>query len=171
MNQSQFREFISELHNSYGKRAPGEEIMEFLWRKVGELPSKAVPWMIDRFLSMNQIWPVKLHPAIMACWYDWRNAHPDKAASNRTVPTNCRNPNCVDGILFLVKPSDLYQANAVYTSNCGDCKRITDQPHIETISMFEAHQRGYNPLDLEAKPEKSPQGLSENWRGMEAYDE
>lgn len=167
MNQTRFREFISSLHNAYGKRTPTQEVMDFLWGKAGNLPESSLDWIEERFLSINEKFPTKLHPAILGCWYDWRRHHPDKVVGDKREHT-CRNSNCINGVLCLQRYEERYGTTTEYSANCGDCKWINDQPNIPTLTMFEAHQRGFDKVDFEARPEKYGGGLFqnvvENWR-------
>lgn len=163
MTNERFKTFIKSIHNAYGKRSPDNEILNFVWSKISFIPDSAVGWIEDRFMTTNDKFPGKLHLAILACWYDWKNAHPDNAVRQEH---KCRNKSCVDGVLFLERFEEFYGCKQIYTANCGDCHYVQGAKSYMTLA--EAAKQGYSTLDEEAKPEKSPtgfyRGVVDNWQ-------
>jgi hypothetical protein len=132
--------------------------------KLAHIPLVASEWIENRFLSINDKLPSKVILSIQSCWYDWRNSHPDKTIRKQH---QCKNRNCLNGVLYLQRYEEMYSCDQDYTANCGDCKYI-EGSKLPYMTMVEAGRLGFLPSELEEpKPSKSPDGffkhLVDNW--------
>jgi hypothetical protein len=164
MDNSQFKAFIKSIHNAYGRKSPDGEVLDFIWTRIHHIPASSLEWIENRFMSTNDKFPGKLHLAILSCWYEWRNEHPDKTITRRH---QCKNPSCINGVLHVQRYEEMYSCQQEYTANCGDCKYI-EGSKLPYMTMVEAGRLGFSPAELEEpKPSKSPEGffkhLVDNW--------
>lgn len=155
MNQNHFQDFIKRIYNAYGRVYPKGEIVEFLWSKLGNLPSGCMEWVEDRFLSRNENFPTKVHLAILACWYDWLNEHPEHKAKS-TV--EC--PYCQDGMLYLGRYEPMHGRVTTYTANCGHCRQRADEKSVPMMTRDQAVKRGYSILSEEGRERDDSRGGS-----------
>jgi hypothetical protein len=158
----EFKGFIKALHNAFGKSTPSAEVLDFLYDKIGKIPGPALEWMEERFLSINEKFPSKLHPAIMACWWDYLREHPDQRAMDREKK-EC--PYCTDGMLFLAKYEPLHGRMTEYSANCGHCRQRADEKNIPMMTRDQALKRGYSILDEDGNERAKPGGPS-MWRSV-----
>jgi len=131
---------VKRLRNAYGLKQVDTEILEFLFDKCGKIPSKAIPWIEERFGTLYDKFPSKLHAAILACWWDYLREHPQEKAQH--APSACR--YCEEGRLLLSKPVELYgNLPTLFIANCAHCKRRQDEPNVPMYTLEEAAALGY----------------------------
>jgi hypothetical protein len=123
VNPIEFEEFLRFLRNAYGlamyptRKGDGQgEIVDFVFDRVGHVPSEALPWMRERLLSTFERFPGKIHAAILDAYQQWLIENPEKRAGKWDRTEHCRNPECDMGLLFLVGP-DGYRT--VFRCGCG----------------------------------------------------
>lgn len=133
------KSFIKRLRNAYGLKQVDEEILTFLYEKCGKIPSKAIEWIEDRFQTLYDKFPSKLHSAITSCWWDYLREHPDQKTRDYK---SC--PYCQDGMLFLAKPVEMYGGIAAcFTANCGHCRQRQDEKNVPMMTTTQAADLGY----------------------------
>lgn len=148
MQPAELKQFIKRIRNAYGLKQVDEEILTFLYEKCGNIPSHAIEWIEDRFQTLYDKFPVKLHGAIMACWWDYLREHPqDKAREYKSCPY------CEDGMLRLGKPVAMYGgAMTEFVANCGHCKQRADEKKVPMLTVQQAADLGYKRWNDEEKP-------------------
>jgi len=160
----EFKWFIKALHNAFGKSSPGAEVLDFLYDKIGKVPGHALEWMEERFLSVNEKFPTKLHPAIMACWWDYLREHPEQRAPHGQQE-DCL--YCHDGMLFLGRHEPIHGRVTTYAANCGHCRKRADEKNVPMMTREQALKRGYSILDDKGNEHAKPCGPSE-WHTVAA---
>lgn len=134
MTGAQFEQFIKFLRHSHGLGTPKEEVMDFLYDQVGNLPHEAVEWMQNRFLTLHAAkFPQVLHVAIQGLYRDWLYDHPEKRAQWATsqVAKKCNDPHCDEGLLFVYRRNDDFGYSYSSVFRC-DCMRSDLAFHVST---------------------------------------
>ena len=152
MKLDEFKRFIKSIHNARGKTAPGAEVLDFLFEKIGKIPGHALEWIEERFEATYEKFPTVLHAALMACWWDYLREHPEQRA--HVERTECR--YCQDGRLILEKYEPMHGRMTEYSANCGHCRQRQDEKSIPMMTYDQARAVGYTVLmDVECEHEKS----------------
>lgn len=158
MQPAELKAFIKRLRNAYGLKQVDEEILTFLFEKCGKIPSKAVEWIEDRFQTLYEKFPSKLHGAITACWWDYLRDHPDERAKEQQY-TSCR--FCENGMLFLGKSIELYGGvETCFVANCGHCKQRSDEKNTPMLTLQQADALGFHRWREEDKPKMDYTGTT-----------
>ena len=142
MTGQQFEHFIKFLRHSHGLGTPKEEVMDFLYEQVGNLPHDAVEWMQNRFLSTHTArFPQILHTAIKELYQEWLRENPDKQSWRKeSCSRQCRVEECVDGLLFAEKeePDLHYMASYVFRCPC-----LRSDAAFQIASVAKLQMAGY----------------------------
>jgi hypothetical protein len=156
------RSFIKRLRNAYGLKNCDDEIQEFLFSKCGNIPSRALDWIEERFQVTYEKFPTKLHGALTSCWWDYLREHPEQRA--HIERKEC--PYCQDGMLRLTKFEKMHGRMTEYSANCGHCRQRQDERLVPMMTHDQARAKGFTVLGDDGK-EYAKSGAS-TWNAVAA---
>lgn len=146
MTREQFQGFINDLRHTYQLRSLPDEVMDFLFGRIGHLPVGCVEWISEKFVTQNEKFPTRLHTAILWLFNEWRKEHKKTAPETRSGKTSCKLPYCDEGLIHVRK--EVEGVSYVYTFRCQECDR-SDLTGIPAANHLWLKAEGYHIDTLE----------------------
>jgi hypothetical protein len=149
-NPKEVKRMVQYIRNSYGKTQLPDQVLTFITEQIRHIPTEAVAWIQDEVIRANpQRCPDVMHLAILAGYYAWRAAHPEKCAREPGEIVGCKNENCYDGFLILWERGKEDVLIRCFAVACADCKRKMKAPSsLRGITMAQALAKGFEPDSL-----------------------
>jgi len=141
MTDTRFSEMMRDLATFYERKHPRDEAIELWYKRVKNIPDECVPWITDRIMEDNEMFPRNIASLCWALYHEWLRAHPEKYASKQYY--DCK--YCLEGIIYVWKERKEDGKTGLPVSflfRCGHCKQV-DMKSWPMSRMEELLAEGY----------------------------